>query len=150
MAADPKWNNSDPNAHSNDFYRATADRLVKESTVNGTLDFDRLRAATLREARKEVFDSHGIDAAKGNVKPLVDEQISNLTLATREVLGIVPQNKWRHDARDTLSNAVESALHIGGETQPTHGLACTQAGHEIGAVSPNLPLAKQNVVCKRR
>jgi hypothetical protein len=150
MGDKTKFDNDNPHAESSNSYRVLADRLLKESTVNGKLDLDTLRFNTKEAAQKIVFSMHGIDLSTrhGGVADLVADQIDNITLATREMLGIVPQSEWKHSARDALSNLVERiATALSGDVKPTHGLVCKQGGKETGYVDPAQSLASQNISC---
>lgn len=140
-----------------DYERKLADELIKKSTVDGKLDFNLLRTNTNDKA-KEVMQNDGSyremrDA--NQLGALREFYMARLTVATREVLGIIPQANWDHtDGRDDLTKLLQktSSLVLNivsgpplkeAEFHPTHGLTCTVPG----AIDPKKSLAQQGVVC---
>ncbi len=67
------------------YFRWVANELVKGSIADGKLDLEKLYARTLEWANKE---------AQGGARD-ADYYAEQLTVATREVLGLVPKAQWR-------------------------------------------------------
>lgn len=116
-----------------DEYRKIANRLVKESIVNGELDFDKLRENTriAVEAQMKKNSSYREFRDNGQLADLRDFTSEKFTEATREVLGLVPASEWRDKP------------FLGSDFKPDHGLVITQ---QPKSYDPEKSLASQGYV----
>jgi hypothetical protein len=77
--------------------RETMYRLIVQSTEDGTLNLDDLRRRTDAEAERRASN----DSSAGRGIPfsdIKDHYRDRLTIATREVLGLIPRNQWEGGA----------------------------------------------------
>ena len=101
-----------------DHYRKLMDEAVKKSFVDGHLDLSKLRYntnAVMEKVEKEpqYVDEYEMRRTNKDLKPLNDKILAKLAVATREVLGIIPEGQWNADSdginliKEALSPAYE-------------------------------------------
>ncbi len=103
-----------------DKFREIANTLIKQSLVDGKLDLVLLREKT-NEAAEGRNENIKFTAYNGQ-NPSADVALwlkDNLALATREVLGVIPQKEWRDD-RGFFAKRFGDDLF-----KPDHGLVIT-------------------------
>jgi hypothetical protein len=125
--------------------REIAARLIKESTVNGcTLSLDQLADKITNHVNNALPQMHGYELSKGDRSPLRDTHIARLNVAAREVLGIIPKEKWDHTGKSTIENLFDGIFEpnkydIGGL------VVNTPHGEPLGQIDPNKSLRQQGV-----
>lgn len=117
-----------------DDLRKLANQLVKESTVDGKLDLRALRINT-----KHALEQNGsplrkdpdyaTHKAEGSVSVLMDEYMDKMAVATREVLGVIPESQWKNRGDKKF--------------KPDHGMAIAQ---EPAKHDPKKALGEQGYV----
>lgn len=122
----------------NQAYRQLASRLIEAATKDGKLNLDMLRTQSNVVAA-------ALAEGDSNTRRATSYHMSALTIATREVLGIIPKDQWQNVSGDELTSVMKLAGNLPEkEPEPTHGLTCTSPR---GHINPNLPLGDQRVKC---
>jgi hypothetical protein len=115
--------------------REDAQRLILQSITESKLDFTVLRGKTAELARKYAAAEYNNTGRSGDLAPLNEFYMQQLTHATREVLGIIPEKEWEHGSSNMVSTFVNWASEkVGLKKTPRtledytkeHGLTATR------------------------
>lgn len=132
------------------------DKLMAQKNADGSLpqklDLNKLKdvliCEAVREAKTEINSpilhpiNYIVSRTEGKGVALeahTEEAIKRLNLAAREVLGLIPYNKWNHSGENPISHRLEDGPF-------GTGLTC-KAPHPIDAFDFNKSLRSQGVVC---
>jgi len=129
--------------------RKIADQLIQASTVDGQLDLKRLQRLSNDHIDKAVLNDPNF-ATITRVKEVrirKNELMDHLTVATREVLGIIPKEQWNQDNGNVLASMFKQVFGAA-EQPPQHGLVCqAPEGVSLGNISPHESLGGKGVKC---
>lgn len=131
-------------------YREIAAGLIKSSIHDGQLDLAMLATLTNNWAREQVNKDPNMSVmtANGLVGQRQNDLASRVTVATREVLGIIPKESWQN--RGSIFNMLNFSPEP--DYMKNLGLAaCTREGQQgLGEIDPSKSLRNQGVVCRVR
>ncbi len=132
--------------------RQLADKLIMESTTDGKLDLKKLQRLSNEHVHQTAVQDRHISAMTrdGTLEARKNLLMDRLTIATREVLGIIPKEKWSDNDSEPLLIAWFKWATNPAEQPPKNGLEChAPEGVSLGDISVRESLASKGVKCTK-